>query len=155
MSIKPNRVSIKFGCAIKQEVYRSQARGRVTLTQYKSWQETFTVPEGGYNKIKLFCPMCHNPFEVRVYSMSGARLRKLYFASCFFIIAAGVIVLGVLAGSKTGFMGYSLSAPFIFFTVWQLSNVIRGRFDPSDVVSHSLGKVHRVFDEHKIIFSDQ
>jgi len=155
MRITPNTVSIKLGCAIEQEVYRSRGRGRMTLTQYKTWRETFTVPEGGYNKIKLFCPICHSPFEVRVYSKSKARIRKLYFASCFLAIAAGGIVLGVFACSEKRFMGYSLAVPFMCFTVWQLLNVIRRRFDPSDVVSHSRGKVHRIFDEHKIIFPDQ
>ena len=85
--------------------------------------------------------------------MSRARLRKLYFASCFLTIAACAVVFGILARSEKGFIGYSLAAPFVCFTVWQLLNVIRGRFDASDVVSHAQGKVHRIFDERKIKFS--
>jgi hypothetical protein len=142
----PITVSIRLGCEIEKEIYRSRGRGRMTLTQCETWQETFTVPEEGYNKINLTCPICHGPFEVRVYSKSKARLRKLYFAACFLTIAACGIVFGVLAGSEKGFMGYSLAAPFICFTVWQLLDVIRGRFDASDVVSHARGKVHRILD---------
>ena len=153
--ITPNMVSIRLGCAIEKEIYQNRGRGRVTLTEYRTWRETFTVPVEGYNKIDLTCPICHSRFEVRVRSKSRARLRKLYFASCFLTIAAGGIVFGVLARNEKGFMGYSLSAPFICFTLWQLLNVIRGRFDPSDVVSHVRGKVHRIFDERKIMFPDQ
>ena len=145
-------VSIRLGCKIEKEIYRSRSRGRMTLTQYERWRETLTVPEAGYNRTKLTCPTCHTFFEVKVYSKSRTRLRKLYFASCFFAIAACGIVLGVLAGSEKGFMVYSLAAPFICFAVWHLSNAIRGRFDASDVVCHARGKLHKIFDEQKIIF---
>jgi len=151
----PLTVSIRLGCAIEKEIYRSRGRGRITLTQYETWRETFTVPEEGYNRTKLTCPICHTSFEVKVYSKSRTRLRKIYFASCFFAIAACGIVIGVLAGSEKGFMAYSLAAPFICFTVWHLLNAIRGRFDASDVVSHARGKIHKIFDEQKIIFPDQ
>jgi hypothetical protein len=89
---------------------------------------------------------------VKVYSEQKARLRKYFFASCFFAIAACGILFGVAAGSKKGFMGYSIAAPFILFAVWQLSNAIRGRLDPSDVVSHARGKIHRIYDEKKLSF---
>jgi len=153
--IRPNTVSIRLGCEIEKEIYESRGRGRITLTQYKTWRETFTVPEKGYNKINLTCPICYSSFEVKVYSKSRARLRKLYFTTCFLTIAACGIVFGVFARNEKGFIGYSLAAPFICFTVWQLLNVVRGRFDASDVVSHARGKVHRIFDERKIIFPDQ
>ncbi len=152
----PSTVSIRLGCEIEKVIYESRGRGKITSTQYKTWRETFTVPEEGYNKINLTCPICHSSFEVKVYSKSKARLRKLYFASCFLTIAACGIVFAVFAHrEKKGFIGYSLAAPFICFTVWQLLNVVRGRFDASDVVSHARGKVHKIFDERKIIFPDQ
>ncbi len=160
-TIAPNTVSILLGCEIEKEVYKSKSRGRITSTEYKTWRETFTLPEKGYERISLTCPICHRSFELRVFSISRARLRKLYFASCFLAIAACGIVFGVFAhGGKGEFMGYSLAAPFICFTVWQLRNVIRGKFDASDVVSHTVShtrvKLHRIFDERKgIIFPDQ
>ena len=152
-SILPIAFLIRFGCAIDKEVYRSRGRGRMTLLQYETWQERFTAPEKGYNKINLTCPICHSHFEVKVYSMPRARLRKLYFASCFLTIAACAIVFSILSHNEKGFIGYILAAPFVYFTVWQLLNVIRGRFDASDIVSHAQGKVHRIFDERKIKFS--
>jgi hypothetical protein len=127
----------------------------MTLGQHETWQETLTVPEKGYSKTNVTCPVCHEAFQVKVYSKSKARFRKLYFASCFFTIAACGIVLGVFAGRGKGYMGYSLAAPFGFFTAWQLVNTVRGRFDPSDVVSHAKGKVHRIFGEQKITFPDE
>lgn len=150
--ITPNTVSIRFGCKIEEEIYRSPSRGRLTLGHYKTWRETFTVPDEGYKEINLTCPICHSSFVVRVYNTSKARLRKLYFDSCFIAIASGALVLGVFAPTGKGFLGYYLAAPFICFAVWQLLSVIRGRFDASDVVSQVRGKVHRIFDEHKIIF---
>ncbi len=152
--IMPNTVSIRLGCMFKKEIYRSRVRNTIALARHETWQETFTVPEKGYTKTNIMCPMCHESFQVKVYSKSKARLRKLYFASCFFTIATCGIVFGVFAGMRKGFIGYSLAAPFGFFTVWQLVNAIRERFDPSDVVSHAKGKVHRIFDEQKITFPD-
>ena len=152
--ITPNKVTIGLGCEIGEEIYRSRGRGRIIMTQYERWRQTFTVPGKGYKKVSLTCPICHRPFEVKVHSKSRTRLRKLYFASCFLTIAAGGIVFGVFAGTEKGLMGYSLAAPFICFTVWQFSNAIRGRFDPSDFVSHAGGKIHRIFDEQKIAFRD-
>ena len=139
----------------QKDVYRSPVRGTMTLAQHETWQETFTVPEKGYTKRNITCPVCHASFQVKVCSQSKARLRKLFFASCFFAIAACGIVFGVFAGREKGYIGYSLAAPFGFFTAWQLVNAMRGRFDPSDIVSHAKGKVHRIFDEHKITFPDQ
>jgi hypothetical protein len=153
-TITPNTISIRLGCEIEKVMYQSRGRGRVTSIEYKTWRETFIVPEQGYNRINLTCPICHLFFALKIYSKSRARLRKIYFASCFLAIAACAIALGVFARSDKGFMGYSLSAPFICFAVWQLWNVIRRRFDAGDVVSHAGGKVHRIFDEHKIIFPD-
>jgi len=127
----------------------------MTLPQYETWLEKFTAPEKGYNKIHLTCPICRSHFEVKVHSMSRARLRKLYFAACFLTIAACAGVFGILAPGEKGFLGYGLAAPFVYFTVWQLLNVSRGRFDASDIVSHSQGKVHRIFDERKIKFSSR
>jgi hypothetical protein len=138
-----------LGCETEQEIYRSRGRGRLTLTQYKTWQQPFIVPDERYNRINLTCPICHHPFGVKVFSKSKARLRKLCVASCFLIIAACAILFGVLAHGEKGFMGYSLAVPFICFTVWQLSDVIRGRLDASDVVFHMGGKVHKVFDGGK------
>jgi hypothetical protein len=148
----PNTVSIRFGCMFQKEIYRSPVMGTMTLGQHETWQETFTLPEKGYRKTSVTCPVCHESFQVKVYSKSKARLRKLFFASCFFAIAACGIVFGVFAGSGKGYMSYSLAAPFGFFTVWQLVNAVRGRFDPSDIVSHAKGKVHRIFGERKITF---
>jgi hypothetical protein len=139
----------------QEEIYRSPGRGAMTLGQHEAWQEKLTVPEKGHTKTHITCPVCHASFQVKVYSKSRARLRKLFFASCFFAIAACGIVFGVFAGREKGFIGYSLAAPFGLFTVWQLVNAIRERFDPSDVVSHAQGKVHRIFDEQKIRLPDQ
>ena len=125
----------------------------MTLAQHETWQETFTLPEKGSSKTNITCPVCQASFQVKVYSPSKARLRKLFFGSCFFAIAACGVIFGVLAGRGKGYIGYSLAAPFGFFTLWQVANVVRGRFDPSDLVCHSRGKVHRIFDEHKITFS--
>jgi hypothetical protein len=113
------------------------------------------IPEKGYNKINLFCPICHSPFELKARSKSKARLRKFYFAFCFFMIALCGIFFGVSAGGKKGFMGYSIATPFIFFAGWQLLNAIRERFDASDVLSHAQGKIHRIYDEKKVILPDQ
>ena len=153
--VTSNKVSIRLGCEIEKEAYESRGRGKIALTQYETWRETFTIPEKGYNKVNLTCPICHSSFEVKVYTKSKARLRKLCFATCFLTIATCGIVFGVFSHSEKGFIGYSLAAPFICFTAWQLLNVIRGRFDASDIVSHARGKVHRIFDERKIIFPDQ
>jgi hypothetical protein len=149
-----NMLTIRLGCETKKEVWRSPSLGVIRLTERKTWLETIAIPEKGYNKINILCPICHSPFRVKVYSKARARRRKFYFASCFFTIAACGIVFGAFAGSKKGFMGYSIAAPFVFFTVWQLSNAIRGRFDPSDIVSHAGGKIHRIYDEKKVIFPD-
>jgi hypothetical protein len=139
----------------QKEIYRSRVMGTMRLGQHETWQEKLTVPEKGHTKTNITCPVCHASFQVKVYSKSRARLRKLFFASCFFAIAACGIVFGVFAGREKGFIGYSLAAPFGLFTVWQLVNAIRERFDPSDVVSHAQGKVHRIFGERKIIFPSQ
>ena len=139
----------------QKDVYQSPVRGTMTLTQHETWQETFSLPEKGYTKTNIICPVCHESFQVKVYSASKARLRKLFFASCFFAIAACGIVLGVFAGRGKGYIGYSLAAPFGLFALWQLANVIRGRFHPSDLVSHGQGKVHRIFDDHTITFPDE
>jgi hypothetical protein len=122
------------------------------VPQRRTWTETITLPENGYTRISLICPICESWFELKVYSKTRARLRKFYFASCFFSIAVCGILLGILAGSSKGLMGYSIAVPFIVFTVWQLSNGIRRRFDASDLVSHAGGKIHRIYDEKKIIF---
>jgi hypothetical protein len=147
-------VTVRLGCETREEIYRSPSLGTLTLPKRRTWEETLTIPEKGYNTINLVCPMCHSAFGVKVYSKAMARVRKFYFASCFFTIAASGIVFGVFAGVEKGFLGYSIAAPFMFFTVWQLSNGIRGRFDPSDLVSHARGKIHRIYDEKKIIFPD-
>ena len=143
-----------LGCEIDKEAYRSPSLGILTLTQRKTWIETFAVPEKGHNKINIVCPTCDRPFELKVYSKSKARLRKFYFAFCYLTIAACGIAFGVSAGTEEGFIGYGVAAPFIFFTVWQLSNAVRGSFDASDMVSHSRGKIHRIYDQQKLIFPD-
>jgi len=147
-------VTIRLGCETKEEVYRSPRLGPITVLRRRTWVETIAIPEKRYNKTNLVCPICHSVFRLKVYSKARARLRKFYFASCFFTIAASGIVFGVFAGSERGFLGYSIAAPFMFFTVWQLSNGIRGRFDPSDLMSHAGGKIHRIYDEKKVIFPD-
>ena len=151
--MKPNTVSIRLGCMFQKEIYRSPVKGTMTLAQHETWQETFTLPEKGYTKANITCPVCHESFQVKICSKSKARLRKLFFASCFFAIAACGIVFGVFAGRGKGYIGYSLAVPFGFFTLWQVANAVRGRFDPSDLVCHAQGKVHRIFDDHKITFS--
>jgi hypothetical protein len=145
-------VSITLGCMFRKEIYRSPVRGTITLPQHETWQETFTLPDKGYTRTNITCPVCQQSFQVKVYSKSKARLRKLFFASCFFVIGACGIVFGMFAGTGKGYMGYGLAAPFGFFTLWQLVNAVRGRFDPSDIVCHAKGKVHRIFGGQKIIF---
>jgi len=144
----PNAVTIALGCEIEEEVYRSPSLGTFTVTQPKTWIETFSVPEKGHDSIRLLCPICDSPFEVKIYSKQMARLRKLYFASCFFGIAACGILLGVSAGSEEGLIGCSLAAPFILLAAWQFLNAISGRFEAGDIVSHMRGKIHRIYSVH-------
>ena len=143
-----NTVSIKLGCGIVKEIYEGRAgRGKATLTQYETWRETLTVPGEGTERVELTCPTCHNSFEVKVYSKSKARCRKFYFASIFFGIAIVGIIFGAFAGMERGFIGYSIGAVFICFTLWQSLNAIRGKFDVTDLVVHAQGKRHKIFDE--------
>ena len=147
-----NTVSIKLGCGIEKELYEGRTgRGRATLTQYETWRETLTVPGEGTERVELTCPTCHNSFEVKVHSKSKARLRKLCFASIFFAIATVGIIFGAFAGRERGFIGYSIGAVFIYFTLWQSFNAIRGKFDATDLVVHARGKCHRIFDEKDAI----
>jgi hypothetical protein len=152
--MRSNTVTIRLGCETEQEVYRSSSLGAIKVPQRRTWLETIAIPENGYNRISLICPICGSCFGLKVRSNKRARLRKFYFASCFFAIAGCGILFGILAGNSQGFMGYSIAAPFTIFTVWQLSNGIRRRFDPSDLVSHAGGKIHRIYDDTKIIFPD-
>ena len=153
--IIPNTVSIELGCGIEKELYEDRTgRGKATLTQYETWQETLTVPGEGTERVELTCPTCHNSFEVIVHSKSKARRRKLYFASIFFAIAMIGIIFGAFAGWERGFMGYSIGSVFIYFTLWQSLNAIRGKFDATDLVTHARGKRHRIFCEKQIKFAD-
>jgi len=144
----PNAVTIALGCEIEEEVYRSPSLGTFTVTQPKTWTETFSVPEKGHDRIRLLCPICESPLEVKIYSKKVARLRKFYFAFCFFAIAACGILLGVSAGNEAGLIGCSLAAPFILFAAWQFLNAICGRFHASDIVSQMRGKIHRIYSVH-------
>ncbi len=147
-----NTVSIKLGCGIVKELYEGRSgRGRATLTQYETWRETLTVPGEGTESVELTCPTCHNSFEVKVHSQSKARRRKLYFASIFFAIAMVGVIFGAFAGRERGFIGYSIGAVFVYFTLWQSLNAIRGKFDPTDLVTHARGKQHKIFDEKEAI----
>ena len=148
------QLSIMLGCMDQTAVYRSRGRGRFAIPEHKTWRHSFRVPEHGHNKDSITCPFCHGSFQLSVYSKSKARIRKAMFVSSFFAVAACGIVLGVFAGGRTAFVGLSLAAPFVIFAVWQLLNVFRGKFDPSDIVAHARGKVHRIYDDHKITFSD-
>lgn len=153
-TMKRARVSIELGCETEQEICQSRGRGTLTSGRYKTWQETFTLPEKGFNREDIVCPMCRSPFQLRVYSESKARLRKLYFASCFLAIAACAIVFGIFNEGKMAFMGYSIAAPYVLFSLWQLFGVVRQRFDASDFVSHARGKVHRILGLGKIVGDD-
>jgi hypothetical protein len=150
--MRSNIVTIRLGCETKEEVYRSSSLGTITVPQRRTWTEKIAIPENGYNRVSLICPICNSCFGLKVYSKTRARLRKFYFASCFFAIAGCGILFGILADNSKGLMGYSIAAPFTIFTVWQLSNGIRRRFDASDLVSHAGGKIHRIYDEKKVIF---
>ena len=100
-------------------------------------------------------PTCHNSFEVKVYSKSKARLRKFYFASIFFAIAIVGIIFGAFAGMERGFIGYSIGAVFICFTLWQSLNAILGKYDATDLVVLTQGKRHKIFDEKEAMtFAD-
>ncbi|MDY6987671.1 MAG: hypothetical protein SWQ30_06395 [Thermodesulfobacteriota bacterium] len=112
------------------------------------------MPEKGHTRRSLVCPICHRAFEVKVYSRATARRRKLYFASCFMMIATSGILFGVYAGHEKGFMGYLIAAPFILFAAWQLLDAIRGKLDPGDVVGHAGGAIHRIYGDRKVTFSD-
>lgn len=146
----PEKVSIRLACMFRKEIYRSGSRGRMALAHHKAWSQLFTVPEKGYNMASVRCPVCREVFHVKVFCKPKARLRKFCFAFCFFAIAAGGTVLGLYAGKRKGFVALSLVAPFVFFSLWQLLNAFRGRLDPSDLITHARGKVHRIFDDHKI-----
>ena len=143
-----NTVSIKLGCEIVKELYEDRTgRGKAALTQYETWQETLTVPGQGTEIVELTCPTCNSSFEVKVHSKAKARRRKFYFASIFFAIAIVGIVFGAFSGMKSGFIGYCIGAIFIYFTLWQSINSIRGKFDATDIVVHARGKRHKIFDE--------
>jgi hypothetical protein len=146
-------VTIRLGCESKEEIWRSQRLGAIQMTQRETWLERFAVPQKGYNRQNLVCPICHRPFEVKVYSRAKARFRKLCFACCFMLIAACGIVFGLYGGQKARFMGYSVAAPFILFAAWQWLDAIRGRFDPSDVICHARGAIHRIYGDRKITFT--
>jgi hypothetical protein len=147
------KVSILFGCMDQTAVFRSRGRG-MAMPERKTWRHACIVPEHNHQEDRVACPFCHKVFQIRVYSESKARRRKIGFAAAFFAVAAGAIALGALAGRKTAFMGAGLAAPFLIFAVWQGLNVIRRRFDPGDIVSHARGKVHRIYNDRQIIFSD-
>ena len=147
-----NTISTKFGCAVIKELYEGRAgRGKATLTQYETWRETLTVPTEGTERVELTCPTCHKSFEVKVYSKSKARRRKLCFASIFLAIAMAGIVFGTFAGSEKGFIGYAIAAVFIYFALCQSLDLIRGKFDTTDLVSHGRGKPHKIFDQKRAI----
>ena len=147
-------VAIRIGCETKDEVYRSPSLGVITVPQRRTWIETIPVPKKGYNKLNLICPICDGHFGLKVCSQARARVRKFSFASCFFAIAGCGVLFGILPGGSKGPLGYSIGGLFAVFAVWQLSNGIRRRFDASDFVSHAGGKIHRIYDEQKITFSD-
>lgn len=149
----PIAVTIRLGCEFREEIYRSRRLGAVRMTQRQTWLERFAVPQKGHKKTSFVCPICHSACEVKVYSKAAARRRKLLFASSFMMVAACGIVFGVYAGGEKGFMGYSIAVPFIVFAAWQLLDAIRGRFDPSDVVCHVRGRIHRIYGDRKITFT--
>ena len=147
-----NTISAKFGCEVVKESYEGRSgRGKATLTEYELWRETLTVPAEGTERVELTCPTCHNSFEVKVHSKSKARRRKLYFASIFSTIAMAGIVFGAFAGSERGYLGYAIGAVFVYFALCQALDVIRGKFDTTDLVSHGRGKAHRIFDQKRAI----
>jgi hypothetical protein len=127
----------------------------MALVHHKAWSQSFTVPGKGYTMATVRCPVCQAVYQVKVYSKAKARMRKYYFASCFFAIAAGAVFLGLYAGKQKGFVALSLAAPFVFFSLWQFLNALRGRLDPSDLITHARGKAHRIFDDHKIFLFQQ
>lgn len=147
-------VAIKIGCLTRDEVYQSPSLGVITVPQPRTWIETIAIPKEGYNTLNLICPICDGHFGLKVYSKARTRVRKFCFAFCFFAIAGCGVLFGILAGGSKSLMGYSVAALFAVFAVWQLSNGIRRRFDASDFVSHAEGKIHRIYNEHKITFSD-
>jgi hypothetical protein len=132
--------------------YRSRGRGKYAILEHKTWRHACRAPAHGHKEDNVTCPFCHGFFQVRIYSKSKARLRKILFAFSFFAVAVCGVTLGLVAGRRTTFMGLSLAAPFMVFSAWQFLNGIRGKFDPSDMVSHARGKVHRIYDDHKITF---
>lgn len=137
-----------MGCGIVKELYEDRTgRGKATLTQYETWRETLTVPGEGTERVELTCPTCNNSFEIKVHSKSKARRRKFYFATIFSAIAVLGIIFGAFAGTERGFIGYSVGALFICFTLWQSINAIRGKIDATDLVVHTRGKQHKIFDE--------
>ena len=145
-------VSIRLGCMIRQEMYRSGSRGRMALAHHKAWTQSFTIPEKKFTVTNVRCPVCKSVYQVKVYSKAKARMRKCFFASCFFFIAASAAGLGFYAEKGKGLLALSLAVPFIIFGLWQLLNALRGRLDPSDLITHARGKVHRIFDDRKISF---
>jgi len=122
------------------------------VSDHKTWRQTFAVPEQGNALAKVKCPTCGALFELKVFSEHGARFRKLGFAWWFFVISAVGIVSGVSLGAKKGLFAVTISAPFLVLGVRHLVDALRGQFYPSDLVCHTKGKVHRIFDDHKIMF---
>jgi hypothetical protein len=124
----------------------------MALAHHKAWSQSFTIPEKGFTVSTVRCPICQSVFQVKVYSKAKARMRKFFFAACFFVIAAIASGLGLYAGKGKGLFALSLAVPFFVFGLWQLLNALRGRLDPSDLMTHARGKVHRIFDDRKISF---
>lgn len=141
------RLRVRFGCMFDVEQYRSPSLGRIKSIGCNTWVEDIQIPELGYRTVPVDCPECGVRFLVKVRSRRRALYKKLFVVLCFLLIALLIILFSRYATKRETLFGYSLASPFILLALWHMVNVFRGRFSPSDVVSHSAGRVHRILDE--------
>lgn len=147
MKANAMRLRVRFGCMFDVEQYRSPSLGRIKSIGCNTWVEDIQIPELGYRTVPVDCPECGVRFLVKVRSRRRALYKKLFVVLCFLLIALLIILFSRYATKRETLFGYSLASPFILLALWHMVNVFRGRFSPSDVVSHSAGRVHRILDE--------
>jgi hypothetical protein len=129
------------------EQYRSPSLGRVKSIGCNTWLEEMKIPDAGHETVFVDCPECRARFLVKVRSWRRALYKKLFVVASFLFIALFIILFARYATKKSTLLGYSLASPFVLLAFWHLVNAMRGKFSPSDVVSHAGGRVHRILDE--------
>jgi hypothetical protein len=129
------------------EQYKSPSLGRVKSVGCNTWLEEIKIPDDGQEIVFVDCPECRARFLVKVRSRRRTLSKKLFVVASFLFIALFIIVFVRYATKKGTLLGYSLASPFVLLALWHFVNAMRGKFSPSDVVSHAGGRVHRILDE--------